>query len=65
MPGGGSRVRLKSKAPFIWASAERCVLIQDGQKRLRVKVACERMRSQRCNGKAESHLMSPATRWSL
>ena len=42
VPGGASRVRLKSNAPFSWASMERCELIQDGWRRLRVKVACER-----------------------
>ena len=57
--GGKSGLQFKSKSPFSWASPERCGLIRDGQRRLRVKVACERRRSQRCNMKSGSHLLRP------
>ena len=64
-PRGANVVRLKSNAPFNWDSAERRVLIQDGQRRLRVKVACKMRLPKRCNMKAGSQLLRLATRCSL
>ena len=58
-------VRLKSKAPFMWASAESCGLVFELRRRLRVVVACCTRRSQRWSGKAGLALVRPARKWSF
>ena len=46
MPLGGSGVLLKLKAPLSWDSVERRGLMQEGQSRFNVSVACGNRRSQ-------------------
>ena len=61
---GASGVRLKLKALFSWTSTstEKHGLILDGRRRLMVKVACERRRSQICNRIDGSQLLRTETR---
>ena len=65
VPGGAWGVRLKSKAPLIWASADRRGLMRDGWSRFNVSVACGMSLSQRCNVKEGLQLLRTAMRWSL
>ena len=48
VPGGERGVALKLKGLFNWASADKRGLIREGWRRLRVNVAWEMLRSQRC-----------------
>eukprot|EP00957_Ditylum_brightwellii_P143548 10936085-Ditylum_brightwellii.AAC.1 len=60
VPGGARGVRLKSNAPFICASADRCGFSQEGLRRFNVNRACGSRQFQSCNGNCGFKVQSPA-----
>jgi hypothetical protein len=65
VPNGDKGVQLKLKVPSRCTLAERRRFNWEEWSRLRVVVACGRMRSQRCMGKCLSVVQRHATKWFL
>jgi hypothetical protein len=60
VPGGARGVRLKSKAPCMWAWADSCGFILERRRRLRVMMHWGKSLSQRLRGKSLLVEQSPA-----
>ena len=65
VPGGARGVRLKSKAPLRYASADRQEFMRAGHRRFNVISACLMRLSHKWRGGGWSQLDSPSMSWSL